>query len=280
MSKYRQDASKALARAKEELATNDDQRLKYAALELRMTMEDITYDRAVAFKDEFPESEYDTWQPKKVMAVLLEIDHYADKDSSLAIGIEDTPGVPATHMETLGSEKVLNMTTIKGHYDALGSYLHVQTIKQLKSLKTLDYAKIRKRCEDIAAYCEQVLASSVFNVMFNVYGEIECCGQKIRKRMPHGVEKVTANCSKCGARYDVVDIGNDKIEFQRQQTELKCQGPSCETTIWPNSHEVKIGRAWTCETCHGRNRLVLGVAYEPPSSSTPQAQELPQPNGA
>src|SRR5436853_576284 len=63
MGNYRGDARKALARAKEELATKDDQRLKYAALELRMSMESITYDRALAYKDEFPEPEYDTSPP-------------------------------------------------------------------------------------------------------------------------------------------------------------------------------------------------------------------------
>ncbi len=49
---YRNDARNSLKRAIAELAQADDERLKYAALELRMTMEALTYDRALAYKDE------------------------------------------------------------------------------------------------------------------------------------------------------------------------------------------------------------------------------------
>ena len=74
MTDYRNDAKRRLVRAKNELASADDARLIYATLELRMAIESITYDRALAYKKEFPPREYETWQPKKVMAELLDID--------------------------------------------------------------------------------------------------------------------------------------------------------------------------------------------------------------
>lgn len=92
---YRSEARARLGAAKNELASRDDARLKYAALDLRMAMESLTYDRALAYKDEFPPKEYQTWQPKRVMLVLLEIDANADSDSALAIGEEPEYGVPA-----------------------------------------------------------------------------------------------------------------------------------------------------------------------------------------
>ena len=51
-----------------------------------MAMEALTYDRALAYKDEFPPDEYETWQPIKVMSVLLEIDPTTDKNSSISFG--------------------------------------------------------------------------------------------------------------------------------------------------------------------------------------------------
>ena len=42
---FRSIAKKAVKKAKEELASNDDERIKYAVLELRLAMEAITYDR-------------------------------------------------------------------------------------------------------------------------------------------------------------------------------------------------------------------------------------------
>ena len=103
MTDYRTDARRELARAKDELASADEERLKYAALELRMAMESLTYDRALAYNAEFPPCEYETWQPRKVMAILLEIDPNADKDSSLAFGIEPSRGVTPDVMQAAKS---------------------------------------------------------------------------------------------------------------------------------------------------------------------------------
>src|SRR5258705_1292347 len=161
---YRNQSRKDLQSAKDELGANADHRLKFAALELRMAMECLSYDRALAYKDEFPPTEYDTWQPRKVILVLLEIDPTADKDSSIAFGVETVPGVPAPSMQSLGSEKVLSMGMLKKHYDALGSYLHVQTMKQARDGPPLDFKKLRARCEEIATFVEQVLASPIFNI--------------------------------------------------------------------------------------------------------------------
>lgn len=45
-------------------------------------MEALTYDRALAYKDEFPSDEYETWQPSKVMSVLFEIDPTTEDSSN------------------------------------------------------------------------------------------------------------------------------------------------------------------------------------------------------
>src|SRR5207253_6641895 len=110
---YRNDARRQLRRGEAEMESGDAERLKYAALELRMAMESLTYDRALAYKEEFPPAEYETWQPRKVMAVLLDIDPTADKDSSLAFGIEPSYGEKPDVMHSLGTEKVLSMSTLK-----------------------------------------------------------------------------------------------------------------------------------------------------------------------
>ncbi len=49
---FRSKAREALQRAKNELDAGVDERLRYAALELRMCIEAITYDRAQSFIDE------------------------------------------------------------------------------------------------------------------------------------------------------------------------------------------------------------------------------------
>ena len=84
-------ARKSLARAKTELASN---RTRYAALELRDAMEALTYDRALAWANDLPPEEYKTWQPRKLMSALLEIDPSIGMSATLAVGIETEYGKP------------------------------------------------------------------------------------------------------------------------------------------------------------------------------------------
>lgn len=265
MTDYRNDARRELARAKIELASVDDERLKYAALELRMAMESLTYDRALAYKDEFPPAEYETWQPRKVMAILLEIDPNADKDSSLAFGIEPSLGVTPDVMQSLGTERVLNMGTIKRHYDALGSYLHVSTIKQRKDGAKVDPVKFRARCDDIAVYLTDVLASPVWNATMGNFASLDCmkCRHPIRERMPHGQAVIDATCFECGATYKVTDAGEGKAHFEPDQVEVKCANAECKTSIFPWRSEIENGRGWKCEVCGGENDIKLVIQHRP-----------------
>lgn len=260
---YRHQSRGHLQSAKDELSANSDHRLKFAALELRMAMECLTYDRAHGFKDEFPPDEYDTWQPRKVLAVLLEIDPLADKDSTLAVGAEAVPGVPAASMQSLGSERVLSLGMLRKHYDALGSYLHVPTLKQSRDGPPLDFKKLRSRCEEIVSFVEQVLASPIFNITLGNFAELACmeCGRRMRKRLPHGEKEVKADCFECDASYTIIVESDGKVLWKPHQQHVRCANPSCERTIVVWDRELRVGGGWECEACHGRNVLGLGVIY-------------------
>jgi hypothetical protein len=260
---YRHQSREHLQSAKDELSANSDQRLKFAALELRMAMECLTYDRALGYKEEFPPTEYDTWQPRKVMSVLLEIDPAADKDSSIAVGVEAVPGVPAATMQSLGSEKVLSMSMLRKHYDALGSYLHVQSLKQARDGVPLDFKKVRARCEEIATFVEQVLASPIFNITLGNFARLDCmeCGKPIRKRLPHGQKEVNAECFECDASYTIIDEGDGKVLWKPHQQEIKCASPKCQEKVIVWDRELEVGRGWKCKACQGQNAFVLSVRY-------------------
>lgn len=273
MGSYRHEARQQLKRAQEELASGDDQRIKYAALELREAMESLTYDRALAYKEEFPPHEYETWQPKKLMAVLLDIDPNADKDSSVAFGLEPSLGETPDVMHSLGSEIVLNMQTLTKHYDALGSFLHVQSLKQRRAGVKLDYAGMRRRCEAIAAYIEEVLKSPVWNSTFGIFATLDCdkCGKPIRKRFPHSQDHVQAACYECGVTYTVTDAGNNQCKWEPDQVELACANPDCGAKVFAYRSEVELNATWTCDECEGRNTLRLGVAFTAKSQETSEA---------
>lgn len=252
-----------MGRARKELEGDDD-RLKYAALELRLSMEALTYDRARAYKDEFPPAEYETWQPRKVMAVLLEFDPNADKDSTISFGVETTPGQPAEEMTMLGTEIVLNVATLRRHYDALGSFLHMPTLKQTKTGKTHDFEKLRSRCGEIAEYIEKVLASPVHNVTLGSFATITCmeCNQPIRKRMPPSMSAVEAECFSCKASYKISDSGGGQVNWEPRIHEIACGNQDCGHKIQVWEREVAAGVTWECPACAGRNTIVYGIKHE------------------
>lgn len=265
MNNYRHAARESLRLANIELSDGNDQRLKYAALELRMSIESLTYDRAAAYKDEFPQSEYATWQPKKVMQVLLDIDPHAASDSSLRIGVEPSLGVSPEVMHEVGQDTPLSMDTIKRHYDALGSYLHMPTLKQSLAGKKPDMTKLRSKCEAIAADLGRVLASTVYNITLGTFATLECgnCGRPIRRRFPFGMESVQAKCMECHAAYTLIGIGNNQVRWEAHTRPLKCCGENCqvERIIW--QHEIQAGKYWVCTGCNGQNSFSLGVLFTP-----------------
>ncbi len=260
---FRQKARDALNRAKENLENSNHEYIKYAALELRMAIEGLTYDRANAYIKEIDPKEYNTWQPKKVMLMLLEIEPKADKGSSLSFGRQDKLGEPAKIMTSLGSEEVFNLSLIKKYYDALGSFLHIPTIKQLQDKPETDIKKLREKCLEITNHIEKVLESPIFNITLGSFSEIACfrCNKTIRKRLPYGQMEVVAKCldTECTATYLVVDVGEGKVSWEPQLEKVECLSENCSeiTTIWQS--EIREGTRWQCGKCNKEHSIGFSV---------------------
>src|ERR1700678_325118 len=243
-SNFRQLARSSLTRANEELKSLDDDRLKYAALELRMAIEGLTYDRAEAFKAEIPPAEYGIWQPRKVMQLLLDIDPLADQTAIFSIGVQESAGVPAKQMHSLGKDTVFNLKSIKTHYDALGSHLHLQTLKQVEAGAVPDTKALRFRCNAIVAELEAVLASPVYNITLGSFATLPCgrCQKPIRRRIPIEAQQVEVKCFECGAPYEITRTGpKSMVEWHAKITTFSCLTEACEMSfpIW--SAQVKTG---------------------------------------
>jgi hypothetical protein len=183
------------------------------------------------------------------------------------VGLEKEVGVLAWPTHWIGSEKVLNMQILKKHYDALGSYLHVQTIKKEMAGEKIDFQKMRLRCEELISFIEDVLASSVFNFNVGNFTEIICanCGKIVRKRVPDFERKFQAKCHECQAGYWVVIDEKDEMKWFAKRQRVKCGNKKCdgEHVLW--DHDIVIGKEWTCLECGGHNKLGLSIQYQDPA---------------
>jgi len=274
---FRAQARASLERAKTELASLYRARLRYAALELRLSIEALTYDRVQAFAEEIPPSEYRTWQPKKLLQVLLEIEPSADTGSTLRIGEEFAPGLAPTVMHTLGTETVFDLRDIKRHYDALGSFLHMPTFKQLEDDGDADFSRLEVRCKQIVSSLEAALASPIYNITLGSFAQIECmgCGKPVRKRISAASGFVEAKCFECGADYRLTRVGDGKVNWEPQQISVSCSTQACghAFAIW--RHKIERGAHWQCPRCEARYRFDLAIFKD---ESTSAAQHSPQQN--
>ncbi len=256
---YRSEAMAALTRGKVQLESEDLAGLRYAALELRFAMEALVYGRAAAMKEDFPENEYATWQPRKVMAVLLELDPNADKTRSIAMSKESTDSPNPPEFASLGTETVLTLQQIKEHYDALGSWLHMPTLAQRKSKKATDPARLRERCERLMTDIQKVLDSSLWDTVFRISSTVPCsrCRKPVRALLPPGVKLTAARCQHCNAPYQVEDVGNGETRFIAQDIEVICPNCSGRSFIWAD--RVKVGNSVKCCLCGHKLTIVYSL---------------------
>jgi hypothetical protein len=259
-------AQESLARAKAELAANTPDRLRYAALELRDAMEALTYQRALAFKDDISPEEYKTWQPRKLMALLVDIDPLIDISSTISISVRKESGesAPRENLKTIGTDHVFTLANLKAHYDAIGSYLHMPSLEQVWSGKMPDPARLRERCEIVVAELERALSSGMSNVRIGYLTTLnqcmnENCKKPIRKNMPVGKETIDVQCFECKAEYTVTATPGGNAIWKPKRWDVPCSTPGCpeKSQLWP--HELQLGANWWCRACGVHSMIVLSV---------------------
>ncbi|MDH5824202.1 hypothetical protein QFW77_14570 [Luteimonas sp. RD2P54] len=259
---YRQLARQSLERAQSLLAEDDDDVLRYAALELRLCMEALTYDRAQAYKKEIPPEEWGKWQPRQVMKLLLEIDPDADRNYSLHVGEEPYPGGQPERMHAMGAETVFGLSDLKQSYDAVGSILHMPTMLQMEAGKNHSTEKMRARCNDSAAALAKALSSPIWNFTVGEFASCDCaeCGARVRRRMPREFYQLRAKCFHCKAEYDVILQENREVTFKPRVCDLSCPTVGCEARFVLWEHQVRAGARWQCKKCEKPYGIMLGIA--------------------
>jgi hypothetical protein len=259
---YRQIAIKALKKAEDELNDHDLHRTLYAALELRMCLESIIYDHASLYKNELSAKDLSTWQPRKLLQVLIDIDPYADQNASVAVGVEGEYGKQPEEITYLGTERVLSLKEIKKFYDMLGSYLHMPHLGQKKSV---DLHSLKQKCLDLASIAKEVLYSPIFHINMNSHTRLNCgvCDRPIIKRLSSLADNSLAKChnDSCIASYEVTRLGNDKFKWTPLKIEFMCRNNECQAqmSIWRN--EFNEGTHWKCTTCGSSYKIILGVSH-------------------
>ncbi len=259
---YRNTARLHCEVAKALLSNGCDDDTLFAALKLRLALECIIYDRAVGFAEDLGPDVMKTWQPRKLMEQMLEVDPEVDSDSTLSFGVESVLGRKPEVMQMLGTDPVLKMRVLKRNYDALGSYLHTPTIAQVQEGREHDFAKLRDRCSNIIKAMEETLNSTVWNSTIATRGEIRCevCDDLIRRRLPSDCSERVVSCWSCSASYTMIERTENRVHFKPRQIEVTCPEIECDGKSYIWERDVVVGNRWTCSDCDKTLTFSMGVS--------------------
>jgi hypothetical protein len=259
---YRRLAKRHVCCAKMALS-KDDSHLGYAALDLRMAIEAVCYDRASAYSKELPDAVYRMWQPRKLMNFLISLDPLADKRREFRYAINDEHGNPIEPVRSLGMDQPLKLSEIRDHYDALGSYLHVPTLAQMKDGKQHDLAALRARCSTLVGILEAVLTSKIWNAVFGQFLTADCvrCEKIMKVRFDNNPPEFDYSCIHCSAPYKVRKIdGEDRYQFCPDYEYARCAHSGCDAkfSLWRD--EIAVGTILHCTKCENESEIMLCVS--------------------
>ncbi len=251
-------------RAKEHLESGDDDRLIYAALELRLCLEDIVYSKLKTYASRLPASVKKKWQPPQALKALLQLEPNADEDFTLRMARETELGVPGEKWQHMGTHRTVKYKWVQKHYNKLGSYLHEdQPFVTPRLPYPVRLEKMRAALSRMLEELGPVVASSMdAGLAINVEFDCLACGQKVVCNDDGLQESGKAICldPDCGAEHEAerTEDGEEWI-VKIPETRVVCQ--NCREAMYIQNRLIRIGQVIKCSNCESKYRL--GWAYSP-----------------
>lgn len=218
------------------LEEGTDSSLTYAALECRIAIERICYERLKVAHDYISHEDIRRWQPREIVNTLIqEVDANTAKTFTLSISKEpvssegDGPTLPeyqAMEFLPIGTQIGFDANKFGKLWNALANLaLHV-TVPQSKSDPLRHYgdkAKIREKVEEALQEIKNVSATTLLSSGFGMELSFECfCGVKNKRKHDLLKDGQTVNCinPKCDESYSYVSADNS---FGRRALDVACR---------------------------------------------------------
>lgn len=253
----------ALDRAKGLLSEPTEHNLRYAALELRMVMEMVTYEKLFAAQDVLPPEVVRTWQARQAVKALLEFQPLADETYTISFaevpegvqldGLEDSARLKQLaqlEYQEVGQHHGMKLKWLGSNYNRIGGLLHAVNpgSSAMEKLETAAYLA------EVVAELELVVSSTIYTLTERGGYVFECiaCEKPIVRNFEAMKAGKTAICSTphCDAEYRLVKDGENDWTLQPVETIFTCPSCSFDFRCW--SRKVEVGVGFTCPGCKRR----------------------------
>jgi hypothetical protein len=230
--------------AKDMLAQNKDELLRYVALEVRRCIEAVVYEKLEAYRNWIPEKIAKTWQPPLAFKALLEIDPGAEDDMAIGAAIQTRPDLPPEQPpKIIGVDYRPKVKWLNAKYHKLGAHLHADS----------PFAR-PKNDDDKREFYEKTLADlepfigRSFSFAFSNTTSFECsqCGGTVVASDRGLRELGYATCLKCWLRHSVREEEGRPV-FYLEEPSFVCG--NCQSDVFVPSNEVRAGYKLTCRKC-------------------------------
>jgi hypothetical protein len=258
------------------LAEDTDQSVTYAALEARLGLELVVYDRLRQRHDYISHEQLRKWQPGAVINQLIaDVDAHVTQTMSLHIGGPSSEVKPEDdHYVEIGTEIGFDAKKIAKMWNALAKLaLHVKLPKNKADhiARYGDRAKIKAKVEEALAALEEIATGTMTFSGFGAEVSFQCdCGETNKRRAALLKEGQRVFCfnPECKASWTVRKQGDDFI-FHSETCDFACQGCGHMKHLpWRFFYEMKFGDRATfeCTGCGHRNYVEWRLTQVAPAS--------------
>lgn len=227
------------------LDENTSQSLTYAALESRLTLENLCYERFKLSHPYLSTEDLKNWQPKHIVKqVSEEIDENINKEFTVSV-CKHSPGekTPKTkedfeslEYKSLGKQSALNVNKLHRYWNALSNVaLHIQ-VPNIKSGEINIYGnneQIKKKIEEVLVFLSTIDGNLLMGGALGKVFSFNCqgCEFPIKKPIEYLCSPSVVNCinPKCNESYLIEPNSNGEFDITRRVMRFPCKG--CENDL-------------------------------------------------
>lgn len=243
--------------------------LTYAALEARLAIERVCYERLRVSHDYISQADLKRWQPGHVVMTLMrEVDPHVAGSFTLSISTTPANADDDGSLENfrkyeyveVGKQVGFDSAKLAKLWHALGNFLHVR-MPQTKSDGMESYADaptIRVKVEEALAELRLLEKGTLISSGIGPTVNFDCdCGTKNMRRAALLKEGQEVSCLNpgCHEKWRVSVSGGD-IMFERQIISVECRSCGKEATF-PQERLLKLERTkrirYVCHGCGAEN---------------------------
>lgn len=229
------------------LEQETEQSLTYAALECRLTLEYLCYERFKLYFSYLSQSDLENWQPKHIIKqVSDQIDDNVTKEFSISISAEKIDGrSPETREEfesieytPLGTQSELKLNELHSLWHGVSNVaLHIPVPSILSENINIygEKDKIRKKVSEVVVFLSNMKGNLLVGGSFGEDYSFNCfvCDTKIKRPVSSLQNKIALSCinPKCQESYVIQKDKHDNFEVIRSVIKFKCLGCNEELEV-------------------------------------------------